>query len=120
MHRSRFLLAALTAAALAAPAAAQEAGNAFYISPVDVDLVHVLAPPPALDSPAEKTDLQAVVAAVQSRTDAQIKHVQADDERTVFRFADVMGPNFRPENLPFARQFFQPARPGCPGPHHLR
>ena len=60
-----------------------------------------------MDSPAEKADLQAVLAAVQSRTDVEIKHVQADDQRTVFRFADVMGPNFRPESLPFASQFFQ-------------
>ncbi len=107
MHRPCYLLASLVAAALAAPSAAQEAGNAFYLDPAEVDLVHVLAPPPPVDSPAGKADLQAVMAAVQSRTDAEIKHAQADDQRTVFRFADVMGPNFRPENLPFATQLFQ-------------
>jgi acid phosphatase (class A) len=107
MYRSSCLLASLMATALIVPAAAQEAGKAFYLDPAEVDLVHVLGPPPTVDSPTEKTDLQAVLAAVQSRTDAEIKHVQADDQRIVFRFADVMGPNFRSENLPFAAQFFQ-------------
>jgi acid phosphatase (class A) len=107
MHRSCYLLASLMAAVLAVPSAAQEAGNAFYLTPADVDLVHVLAPPPAVDSPAGKADLQTVLAAVQSRTDAEITHAQADDERNVFRFADVMGPNFRTENLPLATQLFR-------------
>lgn len=107
MHRSCYLLAAsLTAAALAVSSAAQ-ARDAFYLNPAEVDLIHVLAPPPAVDSPQENADLQAVLAAVQSRTDAEIKHAQADDQKIVFRFADVMGPNFRPESLPFATQLFQ-------------
>jgi acid phosphatase (class A) len=107
MHRSCYLLASLMAAVLAVPAAAQEAGSAFYLDPADVDLVHVLAPPPSVDSPAAKADLEAVRTAMQSRTEAAIEHAQADDQRTVFRFADVLGPNFRPENLPFTTQFFQ-------------
>jgi acid phosphatase (class A) len=81
--------------------------NAYYLNPADVDLIHVLGPPPAPDSSSAKADLQGVLAAVHARTDAEIKHVQADDRRTVFRFADVMGPNFRTENLPFVTQFFQ-------------
>jgi acid phosphatase (class A) len=107
MHCSSYLLASLMAAVLAVPSAAQEAGKTFYLQPADVDLVHVLAPPPAVDSPAGKADLQTVLAAVQSRTDAEIKHAQADDERNVFRFADVMGPNFRTEKLPLTTQLFQ-------------
>jgi acid phosphatase (class A) len=106
MHRSCHLLVSLIAAALAVSAAAQ-AEDAFYLNPAEVDLIHVLAPPPAPGSPAAITDLQIVLAAVQSRTAAQIEHAQADDHRVVFRFADVMGPNFRSENLPFATQFFQ-------------
>ena len=106
MHRSCYLLVSLIAAGLAISTAAQ-AADAFYLNLAEVDLIHVLAPPPTVDSPAEKADLQAVLAAVQSRTDAEIKHAQADDQRIVFRFADVMGSNFRPENLPFAAQFFR-------------
>jgi acid phosphatase (class A) len=106
MHRSRYLFVSLIAATLAASSAAK-AGNTFYLNPAEVDLIHVLAPPPTADSPAGKADLQSVLAAVNSRTDAEIKHVQADDQKIVFRFADVMGPNFRSESLPFATKFFQ-------------
>jgi acid phosphatase (class A) len=106
MHRSCNLFVSLIAAALAVSPAAK-AADAFYLNPADVDLVHVLAPPPTEDSPAEASDLQAALAAVNSRTDAQIKSAQADDQRTVFRFADVMGANFRPESLPLATQLFQ-------------
>jgi len=79
MRRLCYLLVSLIAAALAVPSAAQEAGRAFYIDPAEVDLVHILAPPPAVDSPAAKADLQIVLAAVESRTDAAVKHAQADD-----------------------------------------
>jgi acid phosphatase (class A) len=60
-----------------------------------------------VDLPTSNSDLQLVRTAVQSRTDAEIAHAQADDLRSVFRFTDIMGPNFRPENLPFATQLFQ-------------
>jgi acid phosphatase (class A) len=107
MHRPAGLLVLLIPAMLTLSAAAQETGEAFYVMPDEVDLIHVLAPPPSVDSPAGKADLQAVLAAVQSRTEASIKRAQEDDARNVFRFADVMGPNFRPESLPFATPFFQ-------------
>lgn len=103
MHISRHLLAFLIAAALGMSSAAQ----AYYLDPAEVDLIHVLGPPPATDSPAAKADLQTVLAAVSSRTEALIEHVRADDQRVVFRFADVMGPNFRPESLPLTTQLFQ-------------
>ncbi len=102
-----FLIAATIAACSAARAEEAHAKDTYYLNLADVDLIHVLAPPPAAGSLAAQADLQAVLAAVASRTDAEIKHVQADDKRVVFRFADVMGPEFSAENLPFAAQFFQ-------------
>lgn len=98
---------ATIAACSAAQASEAQAKETYYLNLAHVDLVHVLAPPPAPDTPAAKADLQAVLAAVASRTDAEIKHVQADDKRVVFRFADVMGPAFSADKLPFAAQFFQ-------------
>jgi acid phosphatase (class A) len=88
-----------------APAAM--AADTYYINPSEIDLVHILAPPPTPDSPAGKADLQAVLAVVNSRTDAEIKNAQDDDQRSVFRFADVMGPNFKVETLPLTAQLFQ-------------
>jgi acid phosphatase (class A) len=101
------LLAALIAAVLALASTARADG--FYINPSAVDLVHVLAPPPGPDSTDGKADLQAVLAAVGARTDAQIGRVPGDDQRSVFRFADVLGPNFRKENLPLTAELFQHA-----------
>src|SRR5580692_7804395 len=101
---------ALIAASLASAAvvsSAARAADTYYISPSEIDLLHILAPPPPPDSPAGKTDLEGVLAAVNSRTEASIKQAQDDDQRTVFRFADVMGPNFRTENLPLTTQLFQ-------------
>ncbi len=100
------LRVSLIVAALAVSTAAW-AGDPYYIAPAQADLADILAPPPAQDSPEAKADLREVLAAVKSRTEAAIKHAQADDHKIVFRFADVMGPNFTPENLPFTAQFFQ-------------
>jgi acid phosphatase (class A) len=104
MHRSHHLFAMLAAAAIASAA---QAKDTYYLKLADVDLADILAPPSAAGSPAAKADLEAVLAAVASRTDAQIEHAQADDKKIVFRFADVMGANFSAENLPFTAQFFQ-------------
>lgn len=95
------LLLALQAVAL------RSAWAGFYMNASQVDLVDVLPPPPARESARGKADLQAVLAAQQSRTQAQIREAQADAEESVFRFADVMGPGFSASNLPFATQFFQ-------------
>jgi acid phosphatase (class A) len=79
----------------------------YYISPSSVDLSHLLAPPPAPDSAAGKADLQAVLDAQRNWTPAIVAGAQADAQLSVFRFADVIGPSFKPENLPFATKFFE-------------
>ena len=78
----------------------------YYLDPSQVDLIHILAPPPSADSEEGKTDLQAVLMMQHTPTEAQIKEAAADTEESVLRFADVMGPGFMPEELPFAIVFF--------------
>src|SRR5882757_10767576 len=78
----------------------------YYISPSSVGLVHILAPPPTPDSAAGKADLKAVLDAQRSWTPAMVADAQADAQLSVFRFADVIGPGFKPENLPFTSKFF--------------
>jgi acid phosphatase (class A) len=85
------------------PAAAKDA----YLAPSQIDVIRLLPGPPAVDSAAMTADLQAVRAAQAARTEAQIKNVKADQKRSVYRFAEVMGPGFRKENLPFADKFFK-------------
>jgi acid phosphatase (class A) len=103
----RYLLTVSIALMAISAASNAIAADTYYISPTEVDLLQILAPPPAPDSPAGKADLQAVIATVDARTDADIKQAQEDDKRTVFRFADVMGPNFNAETLPLTAQLFQ-------------
>jgi len=84
-----------------------DAARARYLAPAQIDLVHILAPPPAPQSPEAKAELEAVLAVQQTRTDAEVKRAQADDELSVFRYADVMGAGFTAENLPFTSAFFK-------------
>jgi hypothetical protein len=63
-----------------------------------------VAPAPIRDIGAE---LEAVLEVQRTRTDAEIKRAQADDELSVFRYADVMGEAFSPQNLSFATPFFK-------------
>ncbi len=99
--RAVALVAIIIALGVDAPGAA-----AYYITPDQVDLDRILAPPPAPASPAGKADLQAVLDAQQHLTPAEVASVKADVALSVFRFADVMGPGFKRENLPFASEFF--------------
>jgi len=77
-----------------------------YLPPLSVNLVRVLAPPPAPDSAAGNADLQALLDAQQNRTPAEVKSAQADAAVSVFRFADVIGPGFDAKDLPFTAKFF--------------
>jgi acid phosphatase (class A) len=78
----------------------------YYIQPSQVDLNDLLAPPPALGSPEEKADLESVMQAQKDRDADDVVDAEADHERSVFRFADVMGANFKTEKLPFTTKFF--------------
>jgi acid phosphatase (class A) len=105
--QKRFALLFVLVGVLAVASRAAWAMQDYYVDPSQVDLIHILAPPPSADSDEGKADLQAVLATQHTRTEAQVKEAEADSEKSVFRFADVMGPGFKPENLPFATTFFE-------------
>ena len=79
----------------------------YYVHPSEVDLIHILAPPPAIDSFQGKADLQAVLDAQRARTPAQVESARADACLSIIRFADVMGPGFKAANLPLTIIFFE-------------
>jgi acid phosphatase (class A) len=85
--------AASTAISRPAPAAAPTRPSAaHYLSSPQVDLVRLLPPPPAADSPAQQTDLQAVLDAQRAaRTDGTLGQAIADVEASCGRFSDVLG-----------------------------
>lgn len=80
--------------------------GAYYIDPSQADLDHLLPPPPALGSAQEAADMATVMQAQAARTAEAAVQAEADHQRSIFRFADVMGPTFAPANLPFATGFF--------------
>lgn len=82
----------------------------YYMRPAEVDLAEILAPPPKTDTPAGQADLKAVLEAQRTRDQKEIDAAKADQELSVLRFADVIGPGFKPENLPFAMTFFTHVR----------
>lgn len=88
--------------ALVAPALADGA----YVTRAQVDLVYILPPPPAHGSEAERADVKAVLDAQAARTTETAERAKADAEISVFRFADVLGPDFTPEKLPVTAAFF--------------
>jgi len=71
------------------------------------DLTALLSPPPANGSVAAQNDLQAVLAAQSARSAADASAAEADAERSIFRFADVLGPRFQPAQLPRTAAFFE-------------
>jgi acid phosphatase (class A) len=85
------------------------AGYSYYVDPAEIDLQRKLPAPPAEGSQAHRVDLGVVREAQRNRTSDQIADAKLDAEMSVFRFADVLGPNFIRENLPFAGPFLHQA-----------
>ncbi|MCW3481410.1 phosphatase PAP2 family protein [Neisseriaceae bacterium JH1-16] len=77
-----------------------------YVTAKDVDLTRLLAPPPANDSPQTQAELQEVLRVQARRTTEMAAAASADQQEDVFRFANVFGAKFKPENLPVATAFF--------------
>lgn len=97
------VVAALVAvAAFSAPVRA----DGPYVKRDQIDLVHILPPPPAAGSPEQAADVDAVLAAQAARTPETSERARADAEISIFRFADVIGPDFTPEKLPVTAAFF--------------
>lgn len=86
---------------------AAHAAKADYLPDAMPDLTVVVAPPPAQGSAAAANDLREVLALQQSRTAAQLAVADGDTHKSVFRFGDVLGTDFRADRLPFTENFFK-------------
>ncbi|GAB6036722.1 phosphatase PAP2 family protein [Fundidesulfovibrio butyratiphilus] len=102
-RRSLFVL--LTVLLLASTAWTK--GPNHYLAESSVNLVTVLAPPPAAGSPAAQADLDVLLALQKVRTPEQEAAALADRERSVFRFADVLGQEFNDNTLAGIALFFE-------------
>ncbi len=86
---------------------AQTKEAAPFTTAAEVNLLELLPPPPSGDSAVTKAELDALVALQAARSPAQSERAVADDEESVWRFADAVGnPGFTKEKLPVFSAFF--------------
>jgi acid phosphatase (class A) len=70
------------------------------------DLALLLAPPPAAGSVAQAEELRRLEDIEAARTDEEARAAKADSTRSVFRFADALGPDFQENRLPLTAALF--------------
>ncbi|TPL92603.1 phosphatase PAP2 family protein [Mesorhizobium sp. B2-3-12] len=104
MKRYASLAAGLLLLVVGSAARAEDAKP--FITNKDVDLTMILPPPPANDSAETKAELGEVLTMQVTRTPQMEARAIADAEENVWRFADVMGPNFNKDKLPKFSAFF--------------
>lgn len=71
-----------------------------------IDLTTLLKPPPANDSAQTRAELGEVLTLQVTRSPEMEAYAQADAVEDVWRFANVMGPAFKAEQLPVFSAFF--------------
>lgn len=104
MHKSVIALLLFTLTSSFAVQAAQEAKP--FITSQELDLTKYLPAPPADDSAQTKAELKELLEIQATRTPEQEKAAVADAEENVWRFADVMGPDFTAAKLPKTAALF--------------
>lgn len=72
----------------------------------EIDLVTILPPPPANDSAQTKAELGEILTLQVTRTPEMVANAQADAVEDVWRFTNVMGPEFSKDKLPKFSAFF--------------
>jgi acid phosphatase (class A) len=100
-----FIIASAVAATMAN--SQTHAAQGHYLSSDDADLTKLLAPPPERDSAAQQRDLAAVLEVQRERTPQEVAGGIADVQKSVFRFADVLGARFSEQNLPKTAALFK-------------
>lgn len=82
-----------------------------FLAPAALDLPALLPPPPAAGSPAERVELDQVLAAQAARTPEQAARCVQIENETIWLFgAEVLGPWFTEANLPKTAAFFAAVR----------
>jgi acid phosphatase (class A) len=90
-----------------AQAADTKYGDYIFFKPGQVDLGKLLAPAPDPASNTQKADLAAVFEAQKTRTQTQVEQAVGDNALSIYRFADILGPDFSAERLPKLDAFFK-------------
>jgi acid phosphatase (class A) len=80
-----------------------------YIAPGAFDVIHLLPPPPAPGSDAQRQDIEAVLEAQRTSTPQRMRLAEEDARVGLARFASVLGPQFVPDKMPIVAAFFAKA-----------
>jgi acid phosphatase (class A) len=96
-------------ALLGAPSAWAQVPKLNYLGQI-IDLTELIPPPPPPNSEAQRNDLAEVVIMQEQRTEAQIRRAIQDNVLSIYRFEDVLGPEFRRDNLPVMDAFMEMAQ----------
>jgi len=105
---------------LSLSAQARQNGDTAYFPDTAVDLVKFLAPPSDTAALANKVELAELWQLQSARTEAQVAAAQADQDISVFRFADVLDTaKFKPQLLPITARFFAQVTASGQGPSEI-
>jgi acid phosphatase (class A) len=86
------------------------AAEATYVTPDQVDITKLLAPPPALRSDEQARDLNELLAVQKARTPQRAERALADARAGTFGYAEILGPKFTAEQLPKLAALFEKIR----------
>ncbi|MBI1776293.1 MAG: phosphatase PAP2 family protein [Proteobacteria bacterium] len=78
-----------------------------FITAEDLDLLVLLPPPPRNDSAQTKAELGEILILQVTRTSDMEARAKADVAQEIWRFADVMGPQYAKDALPKFARFFE-------------
>ena len=79
-----------------------------YISPNQVNLAELLAPPPAMQSQEQERDLGEVLREQTARTPQQAERAVADNDLSLYRIAgEILGPEFTAGRVPKLDAFYK-------------
>ncbi len=106
-RRCLLAIALVVSTTFSASAADSKYGNYIFVKPGQLDLGKLLAPSPDPKSETQKRDLAAVLEVQKTRTPAQVERAVADNPLSIYRFADVVGPDFSAARYPKADAFFK-------------
>lgn len=96
-----FAVLCLAAAPLCAQDAPKPPKQAYYVNLTVLDTLTLLPTPPAPTAESVKAELAELHRLESTRTPQQVTAAQTDEnDETIFAFRSVLGPDFKPENLP--------------------
>ena len=93
--------------------------NTPYLAPGAFDSVHLLPPPPAFDSAAQRQDVDGVVSAQKAASPERVKRAEDDAKVDIARFADVLAPSFSFDSAPGVAAFFRKVGIDTRGPVNM-